>query len=231
VLVVVGALVFVLMIYLVPQLVVFIKAMGQELPLQTRILMFTSQVFVHYWHLILFLPIAALVGVLVAARTSPAARYRFDGIKLRMWPVGPILQKIILARFANSFAMMYSSGIKVLDCLTILRDIVGNAVVADSLDKARHEIEEGKNLTQSFSNTGMFPPLVLRMLRVGEATGGLDTALLNVAYFYERDVKESIKRVQTMIEPTLTLVMGAILGWIMFSVLMPIYDLITKLKI
>lgn len=231
VLVVVGALVFFLMIYLVPQLVVFIKAMGQELPLQTRILMFTSQVFVHYWHLILFLPIAALVGVLVAARTSPAARYRFDGIKLRMWPVGPILQKIILARFANSFAMMYSSGIKVLDCLGILRDIVGNAVIADSLDKARHEIEEGKNLTQSFANTGMFPPLVLRMLRVGEATGGLDTALLNVAYFYERDVKESIKRVQTMIEPTLTLVMGGILGWIMFSVLMPIYDLITKLKI
>ncbi|HET9700845.1 MAG TPA: type II secretion system F family protein [Burkholderiales bacterium] len=231
VLVVVGALVFFLMIYLVPQLVVFIKAMGQELPLQTRILMFTSQVFVHYWHLILFLPIAALVGILVAARTSPAVRYRFDGIKLRMWPVGPILQKIILARFANSFAMMYSSGIKVLDCLGILRDIVGNAVVADSLDKARHEIEEGKNLTQSFANTGMFPPLVLRMLRVGEATGGLDTALLNVAYFYERDVKESIKRVQTMIEPTLTLVMGGILGWIMFSVLMPIYDLITKLKI
>jgi type IV pilus assembly protein PilC len=231
VLVVVGALVFFLMIYLVPQLVVFIKAMGQELPLQTRILMITSEAFVNYWHLILLLPFAAVAAVLVAARTSPAARYWFDGVKLRLWPVGPILQKIILARFANSFAMMYSSGIKILDCLSILRDIVGNAVVADSMDKARHEIEEGKNLTQSFANTGMFPPLVLRMLRVGEATGGLDTALLNVAYFYERDVKESIKRVQTMIEPTLTLVMGGILGWIMFSVLMPIYDLITKLKI
>jgi type IV pilus assembly protein PilC len=231
VLVVVTALVFFLMIYLVPQLVVFIKAMGQQLPLQTRILMATSQLFVHYWHLILILPIAAVASVLVAARLSPAARYRLDGVKLKLWPVGPILRKIILARFANSFAMMYSSGITILDCIGILRDIVGNSVVAESMDRVRHEIEEGKNLTQSFANTGMFPPLVLRMLRVGEATGGLDTALLNVAYFYERDVKESIKRVQTLIEPTLTLVMGAILGWIMFSVLMPIYDLITKLKI
>ncbi|HEX6827495.1 MAG TPA: type II secretion system F family protein, partial [Burkholderiales bacterium] len=230
VLVVVTALVFFLMIYLVPQLVSFIQAMGQQLPLQTRILMFTSQVFVHYWYLILFMPIAAVVSVVVAVRVSPAMRYRLDGMKLKLFPVGPILKKIILARFANSFAMMYSSGITILDCIGILRDIVGNAVVAESMDRVRHEIEEGKNLTQSFSNTGMFPPLVLRMLRVGESTGGLDTALLNVAYFYERDVKESIKRVQTLIEPTLTLVMGAIIGWIMFAVLMPIYDLITKLK-
>lgn len=230
VLVVVGALVFFLMIYLVPQLVAFIQAMGQQLPLQTRILMFTSQVFVNYWYLILFLPIAAVVGVLMAARVSPGVRYWLDGIKLRVWPVGPILRKIILARFANAFAMMYSSGITILDCIAILRDIVGNAEVAEAMDRVRHEIEEGKNLSQSFADTGMFPPLVLRMLRVGESTGGLDTALLNVAYFYERDVKESIKRVQSMIEPTLTLVMGAILGWIMFSVLMPIYDLITKLK-
>jgi len=95
----------------------------------------------------------------------------------------------------------------------------------------RREIEEGKILTQCFANTGMFPPLVIRMLRVGEATGGLDTALSNVAYFYDRDVKESIKRVQTMVEPALTIVMGAILGWIMFAVLMPIYDMITRLKI
>ena len=142
-----------------------------------------------------------------------------------------LVSTIILARMAKAFAMMYSSGITVLDSITTLRDIVGNAVVADGLDRVRREIEEGKNLTQSFANTGMFPPLVLRMLRVGEATGGLDTALNNVAYFYDRDVKESIRQVQTMVEPALTIVMGAILGWIMFAVLMPIYDMITKLKI
>jgi type IV pilus assembly protein PilC len=230
VLVVVTGLVFFLMIYLVPQLVTFIKAMGQQLPTQTKILIAVSYVFVHYWWLIIAVPVVTIASVVVGARVSPGVRYRLDSLKLRLWPVGPILRKIILARFANSFAMMYSSGITVLDCILTLRDIVGNAVVSESLDRVRREIEEGKNLTQSFANTGMFPPLVLRMLRVGEATGGLDTALLNVSYFYDRDVKESIKRVQTMIEPTMTIVMGTIIGWIMFSVLMPIYDMITKLK-
>ncbi len=230
VMVVVTALVFFLMIYLVPQLVVFISAMGHQLPTQTKVLIFTSQVFVKFWYLILFLPIALVAALMAGARTSPRIRYWVDGIKLRFWPVGPILHKIILARMANAFAMMYSSGITVLDSISTLRDIVGNAVVADGLDQVRREIEEGKNLTQSFANTGMFPPLVVRMLRVGEATGGLDTALRNVAYFYDRDVKESIKRVQTLVEPTLTIIMGTILGWIMFAVLMPIYDMITKMK-
>lgn len=231
VLVIVTGLIFFLMIYLVPQLIVFIKAMGQELPVQTRILIATSNFFRNYWHVILFGPLVLMVSILVASRTSAGVRFWLDGIKLRLWPVGPILRKIIMARFANSFAMTYSSGITILESISILRDVVGNSVIANSLDRVRREIEEGKNLTQSFASTGLFPPLVLRMLRVGEATGGLDTALLNVSYFYERDVKDSIKRVQTMIEPMLTLVMGGILGWIMFSVLMPIYDLITKLKI
>jgi len=231
VLVIVTSLIFFLMIYLVPQLVVFIKAMGQELPTQTKILIATSNAFVSYWYLMLFGPLVLIVAIIVAARVNIRARFWLDGVKLRVWPVGPILRKIIMARFAKSFAMTYSSGITILESISILRDIVGNAVVANSLDRVRREIEEGKNLTQSFAITGMFPPLVLRMLRVGEATGGLDTALLNVSYFYERDVKDSIKRVQTMIEPMLTLIMGGILGWIMFSVLMPIYDLITKLKI
>jgi len=231
VLVIVTSLIFFLMIYLVPQLVVFIKAMGQELPTQTKILIATSNAFVSYWYLMLFGPLVLIVAIIVAARVNIRARFWLDGVKLRVWPVGPILRKIIMARFAKSFAMTYSSGITILESISILRDIVGNAVVANSLDRVRREIEEGKNLTQSFAIAGMFPPLVLRMLRVGEATGGLDTALLNVSYFYERDVKDSIKRVQTMIEPMLTLIMGGILGWIMFSVLMPIYDLITKLKI
>ena len=93
------------------------------------------------------------------------------------------------------------------------------------------EIEAGKNLTQSFAHTGIFPALVVRMLKVGEATGQLDLALLNVSYFYDRDVKESIKKVQAMIEPTMTLILGLLLGWVMLSVLGPIYDIIGKVKI
>jgi type IV pilus assembly protein PilC len=86
-------------------------------------------------------------------------------------------------------------------------------------------------VTSAFQDVGLFPPLVIRMLRIGETTGALDTALLNVSYFYNREVKESIDKVQAMIEPALTIVLGAILGWVMLSVLGPIYDTIGKIKI
>ena len=92
------------------------------------------------------------------------------------------------------------------------------------------EVEAGRNLTQSFKEAGIFPPLVIRMLKVGEATGQLDLALRNVSYFYDRDVKDSIKKVQAMIEPTMTITLGALLGWIMMAVLSPIYDIISKVK-
>ncbi|HEX5363322.1 MAG TPA: type II secretion system F family protein, partial [Gallionella sp.] len=131
---------------------------------------------------------------------------------------------------ANTFAMMYGSGVNIMECITNSRDVVNNLVVAKSLDDVMLEIESGKNLTQSFQSTGMFPPLVIRMLKVGEATGSLDKALLNVSYFYDRDVKDSIKKVQIMIEPTMTIVLGALLGWVMLSVLSPIYDIIGKVN-
>jgi len=108
---------------------------------------------------------------------------------------------------------------------------VDNQVIAQSLQHVMGEIEAGKNLTQSFQKTGIFPPLVVRMLKVGEATGQLDQALLNVSYFYDRDVKESIQKVQVMIEPAMTLILGALLGWVMLSVLSPIYDLIGKVQL
>ena len=91
-------------------------------------------------------------------------------------------------------------------------------------------LQFGKNMTSAFQDLGLFPPLVIRMLRIGENTGALDTALMNVGYFYNREVKESIGRLQAMIEPAMTLVLGAILGWVMLSVLGPVYDSISKMK-
>ena len=228
---VVVAITFFLMIYLVPQLVSFIKGMGQEIPIQTRMLLATSSFFVNYWYVLIALPIVLPIAGKLILNSSAEMRLKFDKLKLDMWVIGPILRKIILARFANTFAMMYGSGISILDCIANSRDVVNNRAVAKSLDDVTQEIESGKNLTQSFQNTGMFPPLVIRMLKVGEATGSLDKALLNVSYFYDRDVKSSIKKVQVMIEPAMTIVLGALLGWVMLSVLSPIYDLIGKVKI
>jgi len=221
---------FFLMIYLVPQMTGFIRNMGQQIPLQTRILIEVSNFFVTFWWAIVAAPFVAWFGLKLAARSYPAVEYTIDRYKISLPLVGPILRKIILSRFASSFAMMYASGITVLDAIRSSEEIVGNKPLEDALHTAGQQIAEGKNLTAAFQEAELFPPLVIRMLKIGENTGGLDTALLNVSYFYNREVKEGIGKLQAMIEPALTLVLGLILGWVMLAVLGPVYDTISKMK-
>jgi len=221
---------FFLMIYLVPQMTGFIRNMGQEIPLQTRILVGVSHFFVNFWWALLAAPFLLWFGLKFAARTYPAVEYTIDRYKISMPLVGPILRKIILSRFATSFAMMYASGITVLDAIRSTEEIVGNKPLENALRSAGQQIAEGKNLTAAFQEAELFPPLVIRMLKIGENTGGIDTALLNVSYFYNREVREGIARLQAMIEPALTLVLGLLLGWVMLAVLGPVYDTISKMK-
>ncbi len=220
-----------MMLYLVPKMVSFLKNMGQELPLHTQVLIATSNFFVNYWYLVIALPLVLAAGIALALRTNPAARLRYDAVKLGLPWLGEIFKKIILSRFAGVFAMMYASGISVLDSIRTTQGIVGNSVIRDGLRRVEEMIGDGQSITVAFQNVGLFPPLVIRMLRVGENTGSLDTALNNVSYFYNRDVRESIARVQAMIEPAMTIIVGIILGWVMLAVLGPIYDTISKLKI
>jgi len=221
---------FFLMIYLVPQMTGFIRNMGKQVPLQTRILIEVSHFFVNFWWAVVAAPFVIWIGLKLASRTYPAVEYTIDRYKISMPLVGPILRKIILSRFASSFAMMYASGITVLDAIRSSEEIVGNKPLENALRTAGQQIAEGKNLTAAFEDAALFPPLVIRMLKIGENTGGLDTALLNVSYFYNREVRESIGKLQAMIEPALTLVLGLILGWVMLAVLGPVYDTISKMK-
>ena len=228
--VVVGVLIF-LLVYLVPQVVGLLKTMGVAMPIQTRLLIAVSGFTVKYWYLLFGLPVLAAVAGTVAVQSNPKARFIWDGLKLRLPVVGQILQKIILARFANFFALMYRSGITVLDSIKTCEDIVANKVIADGLARAGQQINAGDSLTETFQRLGIFPPLVIRMLRTGESTGALDTALLNVSYFYTRDVRESVDKALKLLEPTLTLILGGILAFIMFAVLTPVYEVIGKVKI
>jgi type IV pilus assembly protein PilC len=228
--VVVLAVVVFLLVYLVPQVTSLLKTMGLELPLQTRILIALSGFMVNYWFVCIAIPVLAAGAAVFLVRTNPKAAYYFDYVKLRVPLVGPILQKIILARFANFFALMYQSGITILDAMKSSEDIVGNRVISDGLQRAGQQINAGESLSEAFQNLGLFPPLVIRMMRVGESTGALDSALLNINYFYERDVRESIDKALKLLEPALTLVLGGILALILFSVLTPIYDILGKIK-
>jgi len=228
---VVMAVVGFLMVYLVPQLVSFIEGIGEELPAHTKLLISTSDFFVNFWYLFTLVPLAIWAIIKTLTSMSHEVRYQLDSFKLRAWQIGPVLKKIILSRFANLFAMLYKAGIPVLKCIEITERASGNEAIRHALSKAREEIQEGKGVSTSFRNTGLFPPLVVRMIKVGESTGQLDEALLNVSYFYERDIKDSIEKVQAMIQPIMTVFLGAILGWVMLSVMGPVYNSIGSMGI
>ncbi len=231
VMVVVFSAVAFLMIYLVPQMVSFLQNIGQELPLRTKILIAISDAFVNYWWLIISLPIVFVVGATAYIKSSDNARYQFDYLKLHLPITGEILQKIIMARFARYFGLMYQTGIPILEAIKTCEKIVANRVVADALSRVHQQINAGDSMSEAFRNAGLFPPLVVRMIKVGESTGALDKALLNVSYFYDRDVNEKMQKMLKLLEPALTVVLGLILAFIMSSVLGPVYDSFSKLKI
>jgi type IV pilus assembly protein PilC len=230
IMVVVGGVVFFLMTYLVPKLVGFLTNMGQEVPLQTRALIGLSDLFVHYWWAILSIPIAASLGLAALARANPKARFCVHQAMLELPFVGDILKKTILARFADTLALMYRTGIPILEGLVYCQQVSGNLVIQQAIGRARERIANGESISTSFATESLFPSMVIRMLKVGESTGALDTALNNINYFYARDIEESMGKVQAMIEPAITIIMGLILGWIMLAVLSPIYDTLTKMK-
>ncbi len=220
-----------MMLYVVPQLLTFLTSMGQQLPLQTRMLIAFSQFFSSYWYLVLLTPLAIFGGAWATARSNPEFAQQLDAWKLRLPLLGPILKKIIVTRVCNVFSIMYTSGITVLECIRSGEDVAGNRAIRRALRDAGRMIQDGGGISASFAATGLFPPLVVRMLRVGENSGALEEALNNVSYFFNRDVQESVTRLQTMLMPAVILLLGVFMIWIVTSVFGPLYDLFTKIKI
>lgn len=222
---------FFMMLYVVPQLLSFLTSMGQTLPLETRLLIGFSRFFSHYWYLVLSIPALAIAAVWAGVRYHPEFAQRYDAWKLRVPLLGPLLKKIIVTRVCNVFSIMYTSGITVLECIRSGEDVAGNRAIQRALRDAGRMIADGGGISASFAATGLFPPLVVRMLRVGENTGALEEALNNVSYFFNRDVQESVNKLQTMLLPVVIGLLGLFMLWIVVSVFGPLYDLFTKIKI
>lgn len=218
-------------VYLVPKITAFVGSAGRQLPWHTELLIAVSHFVAGYWPVVFGAPALLLVAILAAARRSRRLRLALDAAKLRLPLLGTVLRKIVLARFAAVVAMMYASGISVIDALRCAERIAGNAAIAAGLGRGRELIAEGAGIADALARTQTFPPLVLRMLRVGESSGGLDRALANVSYFYHRDVRESVERLQAMAEPVMTVIIGLVMGWVMLSVLAPVYDVVSGLKV
>jgi type IV pilus assembly protein PilC len=222
--------VFVLMTVLVPQLAATFKQLVPKLPRETEALIFLSNLFVRWWYLMIGVPAAAVAAIWFLARTNEGMQRTLDEISLKLPVLGELRQKIILARFSTFFAMLYRAGISVLECIHICEKIMGNRVMEAGLQRVGRQISEGQGISQAFVSTHLFPPLVLRMLRVGESTGALDTALLNVSYFYNREVRDGIARMQTLLGPATTVILGLLIVGILYSIFLPIYDVIAKIK-
>jgi type IV pilus assembly protein PilC len=229
--IIIGVFLF-LMTYLVPQLSGFIRSMsGGNLPLQTQILLGISNFLVNHWWVLLAVP--AVVGVTVVLTlhfASESLRTDIDGLKLRLPLIGATLQKIALARFSSTLGMLYASSVPVLAALDLSAGAAGNRVLTKAVMECKGRIAEGLTIAESFEQAKLFPKLVIRMLRIGELTGELDKSLANVSYFYDREISESTERLKAVIEPALTVFMGLILGWLILSMLGPLYDTISKLK-
>jgi type IV pilus assembly protein PilC len=223
---------FFMMLFLVPQLAGFIKSAVGDIPLQTKVLLAVSDLVVAHWGKLILAPfVLGAIAWTSFKMASEETKIKLDALKFRLPLVGSVIQKVALARFASLFGMLYASGVPILRGLEVCHHAAGNRYLQKALAEVRESVIGGATLSQAFERTKMFPQLVLRMIRIGEATGEINKSLDNVSYFYNREIQERIGKIQAMIEPMLTVSLGLLMGWLMLAVLGPIYDILGKLKI
>lgn len=200
-----------------------------QLPLPTRILIATSQFFQDYWWLLALLLGGSLYGFFKWIETEAGA-LKWDQLKLRLPIVGGIFERIALARFTRTFAMMYKAGVPLLQTLSINSASVGNKYIGQAILGMRESVERGEALTRSASASGLFTPLVLQMMAVGEETGALDDLFVEVADFYEQEVDYDLKQLADAIEPILIVAMGVMVLILALGVFLPMWELASAAK-
>lgn len=207
----------------VPQIVGFIDNLNQELPFYTVWLVNTSNFFQLYWLWIIITPVCIFLGLKIARSSSRDFAYHYDALMLKSPVFGPIIRKINIARYSQTFGSLYSSGIDVLKALGASKKTIGNLALYDALEEIEQSVLNGASLSDSFAKSGEFPNLIIRMLKIGEESGNLSGTMAQVSEFYTKDVDEAVEGLITMIEPALTLIMGVMLLWIAAGVFGPIY--------
>lgn len=214
----------VMMGYVVPQIVGFISSLGQELPFYTTALVVTSEFFQNYWYVILFTPVVLVVSSKMLRKASSEFSYRMDAMMLKLPVMGNLIRKISIARYSQTFASLYSSGIDIINCLKASQDTVTNLAIIEALEVTQAQVQIGSPLSAAFNSSGEFPSLVIRMVRIGEESGNLTPVFDQISEFYTRDVDEAVEGMIAMIEPALTLILGGMILWIAAGVFGPIYS-------
>ncbi|MBM3991737.1 MAG: type II secretion system F family protein [Planctomycetes bacterium] len=218
-----------LMLGVVPTFRQVFEGLGTELPALTQFTLDTSEWLKNNWYVVVGASFGAFALTTLFKQTSRGALF-FDHVALRAPIFGPIARKVALARFSRTFATLIRSGVPIMGTLDIVADTAGNRVIANTIAAAKESVRNGQLLSDPLGSSRVFPPMVTRMIAIGERTGSLEQLLEKIAEFYDAQVKAAIKSLTSLIEPLLITFMGVIVGGVVLSVFLPILDVVGKLS-
>ncbi|MEK4126039.1 type II secretion system F family protein [Anoxybacillus sp. FSL W8-0382] len=231
--IVVGIIAVIVVIFLlvgvVPTFVSMFADFGADLPSITKFVLRASEVMQTYWWGVLLL-LLSTYGVLMLLRRQKKTKYYLDVIVLRMPIFGGMMQKAVLARMTRTLSSLFSSAVPILQALTIVEAVVENEVVARVIRTSRDALERGESLTEPMKRHWAFPPLVTQMIAIGEQTGSLDAMLAKVADFYEAEVEAATDRLKSLIEPLMIVLLAGVVGTIVTSILVPMFDIFNHIQ-
>jgi type IV pilus assembly protein PilC len=207
----------------------FVEMKAGALPAPTQVVINISEGFIKYWYLFFGGAIALAAGMVLLLR-SERGRFLFDGFILKVPLIGPVLRKIVVARFTRTLGTLLAAGVPILDALDIVAKTAGNKVIQKAISYARQKISEGKDMASPLAETGVFPPMVVQMIGVGEQTGAMDTMLQKIADFYEDEVDVAVAALTSMLEPIMMVFLGVIVGGLIIAMYLPIFELAGNIK-
>jgi len=217
--------IFLLMTFVVPKITGIFTDMNQALPLITIILIQVSHFLKSFWWLILILLAVSVVFFKYMTAGTDTGKRTWDNARLKIPVMGQINRKIAIARFCRTLATLLQSGVPLLVAMEIVRNIVNNVVIGDAIHQAARDLEEGKGLSDPLTKSGLFPPLVTEMIAVGEQSGTLEVMLNRIAVAYENESQANIMVMTSLLEPVMILIMGLVVGFIVVSILLPIFEM------
>ncbi|MBI4685442.1 MAG: type II secretion system F family protein [Nitrospirae bacterium] len=220
---------FVLTTFVVPKFAALYQSSKVELPLPTRMLIFTNKAIRGYWPIIIG-AVAGLVFGIKGYIKTPSGRWNLDKMKLGIPIIGAVVEKTVMSRFARIFSTLYKSGIPILHALEIVSGTLGNVIIARAVGVIKESVREGKGIAQPMANTKVFPPMVTQMVAVGEETGALDNMLTKVSDYYDLEVEYSIKNLSTTLEPLLLVLLAGMILFLALGIFLPIWDMIRVMR-
>ncbi len=213
----------------IPQFANIFKEIGVQLPLPTRIMLALSDFVQKNILYLILVPIGAFIGFKQALNRIPKFRLNFDAFKLKLPVFGDMIRKMSIAKFTRTFGTLVRSGVPIIQSLETVAKTSGNKVIEKAINEAKESIKEGERIADPLKKSNVFPPMVIQMISVGEETGSLDTMLIKISDFYDREVDEAVKALTSMIEPLIIVFMGGVIGSMVLALFLPMFELTSQM--